>query len=135
MRFAALVLVAGLAIGCGTQADSRVLTGGATAMAPVFRAACPNGARPQSELDHAGLPPQVPTGPILLCLRNATSGGSAYDSSYDEVIQLVDGRDLHVYERRGGKPVKSGAVAALRSGAREIAGVTWSWSVLENGAT
>jgi len=136
MRFAALVLMAGLAVGCGTHADSGVLAGGATAIArPVLMAACPNGARPQSELDHAGLPPLVPTGPILLCLRNATSGGSAYDSGYDDVIQLLDGRDLHVYERRGAKPVKAGAVEALRLGAREIGGETWTWSVLENGTT
>jgi hypothetical protein len=136
MRVGALVLAVGLAMGCGAHADSGVLAGAPRATPdPVLIAACPNGGRPQSELDQAGLPPLVPTGPILLCLRNATTSGSAYDSGYDNVIQLVDGRDLHVYERRGGKPVKAGAVNVVRSGAREIEGVTWTWSVLENGAT
>jgi hypothetical protein len=136
MRVAAFVLIAGLAVGCGSHADSGALGGRPAVIAtPVFMAACPNGARPQSELDYAGLPPLVPTGPILLCLRNATSGGSAYDSGYDDVIQLLDGRDLHVYERRGAKPAKAGAVEALRSGARAIGSETWTWSVLVNGAT
>jgi len=136
VRFTAFVLTVGLAVGCGSHTDSGVLAGGATATArPVFMAACPNEARPQSELDQAGLPPLVPTGPMLLCLRNATSGGSAYDSGYDDVIQLLDGRDLHLYERRGAKPIKAGAVQALRSGARKIGTETWTWSVLENGAT
>jgi hypothetical protein len=126
MRFRVLVLVVGFAVACGTHPDSGVLAG--PTPTPAVLAACANGARPQSELDYAGLPPLVPTGPILRCLRNATSGGSTYDGGYDQLIQLVDGRDLHVYEKRGGKPVKAGGVTPARSGTRDVAGTAWTWS-------
>lgn len=134
MRFGALTLAIALAVGCGSRTESGVLAGRPTATpGPVFMAACANGARPQSELDHAGLPPLVPSGQMLFCLHNATTGGSAYDSGYDDVIQLVDGRDLHVYERRGGKPVKAGGVDPLRSGTRDISGAAWTWSAFPDG--
>ena len=106
-----------------------------TTIAALFLPRCPTSARPQQELDIAGLPPLVPRGQQLRCLANAISGGSMYDAGYDASIELVDGRMLHLYERRGGLPVKEGPSQTVRSGTRDIAGVSWTWSVLANGAT
>src|SRR5712691_2598996 len=127
---ATVILLAACGNGVGSSGPAR-----SAATAGLFLPACPVGARPQSELDIAGIPPLVPTGPLLRCLRNASVGGSAYDSGYDSSIQLVDDRELHVYERRGDRPVKAGASETLRSGTRDVNGVTWTWSVLANGAT
>ena len=102
---------------------------------PVYMKACPTGARPQTELDFAGLPPLVPTSSALRCLLNAVGGGSTYDGGYSFVIQLTDGRVLQIYERRGLRPVKEGASQSLRTGERDVNGATWQWATLANGST
>ncbi len=96
-----------------------------------FLPPCASSVRPQVELDFAGLPPLVATGKTVKCLLNASSGGSAYDAGYDASVELSDGRVLHLYERRGGLPAKSGAQAPLRTGTKEASGRTWSWSILQ----
>jgi len=96
-----------------------------------FLPRCASSIRPQSELDAAGLPPLVVSGPSLRCLLIASNGGSAYDAGYDESIELVDGRVLHVYERRGGLPVKAGGQTPQREGTRDMGGATWAWSILQ----
>ncbi|MDQ2914300.1 MAG: hypothetical protein M3T56_13710 [Chloroflexota bacterium] len=98
-------------------------------------AACASSARPQTELDWAGLPPLVPTSPSMQCLLNAVSGATSYDGGYDFAIQLADRRVLHLYERRGSRPVKEGASQSLRNGERDVNGVKWEWATLANGAT
>ncbi len=45
----------------------------------------------------------------MQCLLNAVSGATSYDGGYDFAIQLADRRVLHLYERRGSRPVKEGA--------------------------
>ena len=127
---ATAILLAACGNGVGSSGPAR-----SAAAAGLFLPACAVGARPQSELHLAGIPPLVPTGPLVRCLLDASISGSAYDSGYDGSIQLVDGRELHLYERRGDRPVKAGASQTLRSGTRDVNGVTWTWSVLENGAT
>lgn len=95
-----------------------------------FLPRCASSVRPQSELDFAGLPPFVVSGKTVKCLLNASNGGSSYDAGYDESIELADGRMLHLYERRGGLPVKSAAQIPQRVGTREVAGASWAWSIL-----
>jgi hypothetical protein len=92
---------------------------------------CASSVRPQTELDAAGLPPFVVSGNTVRCLLNASNGGSASDAAYDESIQLADGRVLHVYERRGGLPVKAGGQTPQRVGVRDVRGTTWGWSILQ----
>lgn len=99
----------------------------------LFLPACSN-ARPQSELDFAGIPPLVPTSPKLRCLSHASSGGSAYDAGSTHAVELTDGRGLTIYERRGPLPPKPGS-QVVRQGTRDVGGTTWTWAVLENGST
>ncbi len=99
--------------------------------AVLFLPRCASSVRPQSELDFAGLPPFVPSGPLPRCLLNASTGGSAYDAGYDAIIQLADGRMLHLYERRGGLPTKSGRQVSQREGLRDVGGVPWTWAILQ----
>jgi hypothetical protein len=101
----------------------------------IFLPRCPTSSRPQQELDFAGLPPLVPSGPLLRCLMVASVGGSAYDSGYSAGIELSDGRPLSLYERRSSRPDKAGPSQVTREGSRDVAGTTWSWSVLANGHT
>lgn len=96
-----------------------------------FLPRCASSIRPQSDLDAAGLPPFVVSGQTVKCVLNASNGGSAYDAGYDESIELADGRVLHVYERRGGLPVKAGAQTPQREGVRDVRGATWTWSILQ----
>ncbi len=127
----------GLIAACGSHVESGAIGPAATPVpaSPVFLTACPSGARPQTELDWAGLPPLVPTSPSLQCLLNAVSGASSYDGGYDFAIQLADRRVLHLYERRGSRPVKEGASQTLRAGQRDVNGTTWEWATLANGVT
>src|SRR5256885_10503493 len=121
---------------CGSQTESGVPpTSNPLLGSPVYMKACSTGARPQTELDFAGLPPLVPTSSVLRCLLNATRGGSTYDGGYNFVVQLTDGRVLQSYERRGSRPVKEGASQSLRTGEREVNGATWQWATLANGST
>jgi len=99
-----------------------------------FLPRCASSLRPQSDLDAAGLPPFVPSGPTVKCLLIASNGGSAYDAGYDESIELADGQVLHVYERRGGLPVKAGGQTPQREGTRKVGGATWAWSILQGPA-
>ena len=96
-----------------------------------FLPRCASSVRPQSELDAAGLPPFVVSGPTIKCLLIASNGGTAYDAGYDESLQLADARVLHVYERRGGLPVKAGGQTPQREGTRDVGGATWAWSILQ----
>src|SRR5207244_10416775 len=57
---------------CGSDVGSSGPPRSASA-AGLFLPACPVGARPQSDLDFAGIPPLVPTGPLLRCLRDRKS--------------------------------------------------------------
>jgi hypothetical protein len=122
---------------CGSHVESGALSPapGPVSASPVFLNACASGARPQAELDFAGLPPLVPTSPSLRCLLNAVSGATSYDGGYDFVIQLSDRRVLHIYERRGSRPVKDGTSPSLRMGDRDVNGTKWEWATLANGAT
>jgi len=122
---------------CGGHVESGGLapTSNALPASPVYMKACPTGARPQSELDFAGLPPLVPTSSALRCLLNAVGGASMYDGGYNFVIQLTDGRVLQIYERRGSRPIKDGASASLRAGERDVNGAKWQWATLANGST
>jgi hypothetical protein len=131
-----LALVA-LISGCGSLVGSGALAPAATPVSasPVFLAACANGARPQTELDWAGLPPFVPTSSSMQCLLSAVAGPVSYSGGYDFAIQLADRRVLHLYERRGSPPVKEGTSPALRTGLRDVNGAKWIWTTLANGAT
>jgi hypothetical protein len=102
-----------------------------TATPEGFLPRCASSVRPQSELDAAGLPPFVISSQTVKCVLNASNGGSAYDAGYDESIELADGRMLHVYERRGGLPVKPGGQTPQREGTRAVGGATWAWSILQ----
>ena len=102
-----------------------------TTLSTGFLPRCAASMRPQSDLDFAGLPPFVVSGSTVRCLLNASNGGSAYDAGYDASIELADGRVLHLYERRGGLPTKTGGQTPLRTGARDIGGTTWAWSILQ----
>ena len=107
-------------------------TGQPTATAAaLFVPRCPSSVRPQADLDYAGLPPLVVSGPTVTCLLNASNGGSAYDAGYDASIQLADGRVLHLYERRGGLPLKSGGQTPEREGTRDVKGTPWTWAILQ----
>ena len=132
MRIPLQIALIALTAACGSHVES-----GANPLpaSPVYMKACPTGARPQTELDFAGLPPLVPTSSALRCLLNAVGGGSTYDSGYSFVIQLTDGRVLQIYERRGSRPVKEGASQSLRTGERDVNGATWQWATLANGST
>jgi hypothetical protein len=136
MRILVQIGFVALITACGSFFDSGPLAPAAAPLSasPVFLQACAAGARPQTELDWAGLPPLVPTSPTMRCLLNAV-GGSTYDGGYNFVIQLTDGRVLQIYERRGGRPVKEGASQAVPAGSRELNGVQWTWAKLANGAT
>lgn len=83
----------------------------------------------------AGLPPLVPDPTEFICLKHATTGGSAYEAGSSHVMQLPDGREVTVYERRGGLPQKGAAVATIRSGTRDVDGQLWTWATLDNGVT
>jgi hypothetical protein len=133
LQFALVALIAA----CGSHVESGAIapTSNPLPASPVYMKACLTGARPQTELDFAGLPPLVPTSATLRCLLNAVGGGSMYDGGYSLVIQLTDGRVLQIYERRGSRPVKEGASASLRTGEREVNGAKWQWATLANGAT
>jgi hypothetical protein len=121
---------------CGSQVESGVPpTSNPLLASPVYMKACSTGARPQTELDFAGLPPLVPTSSALRCLLNAVSGGSMYDGGYNFVVQMTDGRVLQIYERRGSRPVKEGASPSLRTGERDVNGATWQWATLAKGST
>jgi len=133
MRIPLQIALIALTAACG----SHVQSGAANPLpaSPVYMNACPTGARPQTELDFAGLPPLVPTSSALRCLLNAVGGGSMYNGGYNFVIQLTDGRVLQIYERRGSRPVKEGASQSLRTGERDVNGATWQWATLANGST
>src|SRR2546423_7239883 len=108
---------------CGSPMESGAPpTSNPLLASPVYMRACSTGARPQTELDFAGLPPLVPTSSMLRCLLNATGGASTYDGGYNFVVQLTDGRVLQIYERRGSRPVKEGASQSLRTGERDVNG-------------
>src|SRR5512133_3503012 len=108
MRIALSIALVFVSAACGSHVESGALgpTSSPVPASPVYMKACAMGARPQTELDFAGLPPLVPTSAALRCLLNATGGGSTYDAGYNFVIQLTDGRVLQIYERRGSRPVK-----------------------------
>ncbi|MDQ2915358.1 MAG: hypothetical protein M3T56_19200 [Chloroflexota bacterium] len=133
LQIGLIVLVAA----CGSRVESGALApaAGPVSASPVFLKACASGARPQTELDFAGLPPLVPTSSSMSCLLNAVSGSTSYDGGHDFVIQLTDRRVLHIYERRGSRPVKDGASPSLRRGERDVNGAKWEWATLANGAT
>ena len=133
---AAIAVVALAATACGAPASDGLGPRGSAipSIGPAFAAACATGGRPQSEIDFAGLPPLVPVSPSIVCVLNASSGGSAYDAGYSAVLRLGDGRNLDLYERRGPKPQKPAASQVLREGTRTVSGSTWSWSVLDNGS-
>lgn len=137
MRTPLLIALVALIAACGSQADSGAVapTSNSLPASPVYMKACPTGARPQTELDFAGLPPLVPTSSALRCLLNAVGGGSTYDGGYNFVIQLTDGRVLQIYERRGSRPVKDGGSQSLRAGERGVNGAKWQWAALANGST
>lgn len=96
---------------------------------------CATSVRPASEIQFAGLPPLVPISPRVVCVLNGSASSSAYDAGYSQVFALNDDRRLQLYERRGAKPVKDAPSQTLRSGTRDIGGVTWTWTVLANGVT
>lgn len=121
-----LLFVAVLA--CGTPAAGGPVLSPSSATGILPR--CPSGARPQSELDFAGLPPFVVSRPPAKCLMNASNGGTSYDAPYDASIELTDGRVLHLYERRGGLPLKPGQTPQ-RQGVRDVGGVSWMWAILQ----
>jgi hypothetical protein len=137
MRIPLQIALIALIAACGSHVESGGLgpTANALSASPVFLKACPTGARPQTELDFAGLPPLVPTSSALRCLLNAVGGGSLYDGGYNFVIQLTDGRVLQIYERHGSRPVKDGASTSLRAGERDVNGAKWQWATLANGST
>ena len=120
-----------MSVACGGLVAS---TPTATAGLP-FLSRCASGARPQNELDFAGLPPLAVTGKTVKCLLNASSGGSAYDAGYDASVELSDGRVLHLYERRGGPPAKGGGQTPLRNGTKVASGLTWNWAILQGPTT
>ena len=132
----ALIVFIALIAACGSHVESGVSpTPNPQPASPVYMKACSTGARPQAELDFAGLPPLVPTSSALRCLLNAVSGGPTYDGGYNFVVQLTDGRVLQIYERRGARPVKEGPSQSLRSGERDVNGAAWQWATLANGST
>jgi hypothetical protein len=137
MRIPLQIGLIALVAACGSHSESGALAPARAPVptSPVFLAACAGDARPQVELDSAGLPPLVPTSPSLRCLLNAVSGSTNYDGGYDFAMQLTDGRVLHLYERRGSRPVKDGASPTLRAGERDVNGTKWEWATLANGAT
>jgi len=137
MRIALQIALVFLFMACGSRVESGALgpTSSPAPASPVYMKACATGARPQTELDFAGLPPLVPMSTALRCLLNAVGGGSSYDASYNFVIQLTDGRILQIYERRGSRPVKDGPSQSLRVGQRDVNGAKWQWATLANGST
>jgi hypothetical protein len=137
MRIPLRIGLIALLAACGSHIESGALTGaaGPVSASPVFLQACAGGARPQTELDWAGLPPLVPTSPSMSCLLNAVGGATSYDGGYNFVIRLNDQRVLGIYERRGSRPIKDGAPPPIQRGEREVNGVKWSWATLANGAT
>jgi hypothetical protein len=127
-RTAFVVLLSSLLL----AACAGVVTSQPTATSAVlFLPRCTSSVRPQADLDFAGLPPLVVSGPTVKCLLNASNGGSAYDAGYDASIQLTDGRVLHLYERRGGLPTKSGGQTPQREGTRDVRGASWTWAILQ----
>jgi hypothetical protein len=134
MRIPLQIGLLALVAACGSNGDSGALAGSVLA-SPVFLKACATDARPQSELDWAGLPPLVPTSPSMSCLLNATAGSTSYDGGYNFAVRLNDQRVLGIYERRGSRPVKDGARPPLQVGEREVNGVKWSLTTLAGGAT
>lgn len=137
MRIALHMALVALIAACGSSVESGGVspTPDHVAASPVYMKACPNGARPQAELDFGGLPPLVPTSTSLQCLLNAVAGVSMYDGGYNFVIRLTDGRVLQIYERRGPLPVKDGASQSLRGGERDVNAAKWQWATLANGST
>src|SRR2546429_8048522 len=125
MRIPLQIALIALSAACGSHVDSGAAH--PQPASPVYMKACSTGARRQSELDFAGLPPLVPTSSALRCLLNAVGGGSMYDGGYSFVIQLMGGRVLQIYERRGSRPVKDGASTPLRAGERDVNGAMWQW--------
>jgi hypothetical protein len=132
MQIGLIALVAA----CGSQVESGAFApaAGPASASPVFLQACASGARPQAELDWAGLPPLVPTSPSMSCLLNAVGGATTYDGGYNFVIRLNDQRVLGIYERRGSRPVKDGARPSIQIAEREVNGVKWSLTSLAGGA-
>lgn len=129
------LLIAGGLLACAPPVPDATIPTASPASAAIFLPRCSTSSRPQQELDFAGLPPLVPSGPPLRCLLFASVGGSAYESGYSAAIELADGRRLNLYERRGSLPDKAGPSQRLREGVRDVAGTAWSWSVLANGLT
>jgi len=82
--------------------------------------------RPQSEVSFAGLLPHEPRSSLLACVVIAENTSRVY--------RLTDGRQLDVFERAGGLPVKPGASTPLQTGTRVIGSQTWSWMTV-NGKT
>lgn len=146
MRECLVLVVAGvLAVACGTADSPGVVGPGVSPMASqapirtaassfVFLPACPDAARPQFELDFAGLPPLVPERSLMRCLKMAATSGSAYDAGSDHVVELTDGQEVTLYERRGQMPTKP-TVPSVHSGSRDIGGASWQWAELTNGST
>lgn len=121
-RLTSAAVVAGLLLtGCGAAdraTDSDV---------PVPR--CPE-ARPADEISHAGAMPYEIRSSQMQCVLNAVRQESAHDRAF----RLKDGRQLHVYQYLGQLPLKP-SVQVLASGALEIGGGRWEWSVLDHPET
>jgi hypothetical protein len=97
----------------------------------MFLPRCPSSVRPQTELDFAGLPPLVPSGPPLKCLLNASNGGTPYGAAYDAAIELGGGKVLHLYERRGGLAQKSALPQGTHAeGLLKVGDASWMWTIL-----
>src|SRR2546423_14246131 len=90
---------------CGSPMESDVPpTSHPQPASPVYMKACSTGARPQTELDFAGLPPLVPTSSALRCLLNAVSGGAARDGGGQLIGPRSRGRGAPSHQRRGAAP-------------------------------
>ncbi|MDE3097127.1 MAG: hypothetical protein KGK07_14155 [Chloroflexota bacterium] len=76
----------------------------------------------------------MPDPALLRCLTAATTSGSAYDAGSDHTVELTDGHEVMLYERRGPLPAKPTA-APVRSGVRDVSGESWRWAELADGTT
>lgn len=129
------LLIAGGLLACAPPLPDATIPTASPAPAAIFLPRCAASVRTQQDLDLAGLPPLVPSRAVVRCLLHAEPPGSAYDAGYSAAIELTDGRQLRLYERRGGLPDKAGPTQTVREGVRDVAGTSWSWTVLENGLT
>ncbi len=129
------LLIAGGLLACAPPVPDATIPTASPAPAAIFLPRCASSVRTQQDLDLAGLPPLVPSRAVVRCLLHVEPSGSAYDAGFSAAIELADGRQLRLYERRGGPPDKGGPTQTVRAGVRDVAGTSWSWAVLENGVT